>query len=162
MSAASRTLTICNSRCGFLWKKKWRCEGQFSVRSCAKLLLRLVQWRWLSVARKNAKKVLHPLTLSTLYIYVAWPRLNVCLTSLPSLLRQSLLCLTLFWGSVPFPCIDRFFLNSTFHTRSTCTWLSGPQKTQRCNRPLRAPVQLKCDGYIYIYIYRRDVTTLHD
>ena len=43
---------------------------------------------------EDVSEVLHPSTLSTLYMYIPWPRLNVCLTCTKlslytSLLRQS-------------------------------------------------------------------------
>ena len=89
---ASRTI-ICSSRRGFLWKKNEgakvssACEGQYSVRSlvvrsCAKLL-RLKMAKRCQEEYEDVNEVLHPLTLSTLYyMYVPWPRLNVCLTCL--------------------------------------------------------------------------------
>ena len=45
---------------------------------------------------EDISEVLHPSTLSTLYMYLPWPRLNVCLIYLSPLNS---------------PCIHRFFVN---------------------------------------------------
>ena len=67
--------------------EKRRCEGQLSVlslvvRSCAKLLKRLKMAKRCQEEYEDVSEVLHPSTLSMLYMYVPWPRLNICLTCL--------------------------------------------------------------------------------
>ena len=82
---ASRTLTICNSRRGFLWKKtrvrRSVHRAKFSCQGCAKLLKILLRRmaKRCQEEYEDVSEVLHPSTLSTLYMYV--PRLNVCLVS---------------------------------------------------------------------------------
>ena len=70
-----------------------RAKFSCSKFSCSKLL-RLKMAKRCQEEYEDVSEVLHPSTLSTLYMYVPWPRLNVCLTCL-----------------LNSPCIRRFFVN---------------------------------------------------
>ena len=68
---------------------KVRRSVQHAKFSCSKLcevaedsFLRLKMAKRCQEEYEDVSEVLRPLTLSTLYMYVPWPRLNLCLTCL--------------------------------------------------------------------------------
>ena len=117
-------------------KTKVRRSVQRTKFSCSKLLLRLKMAKCCQEEYEDVSEVLHPSTLSTtLLVYIASSPICQTLSPLPySLLRQC-----------PFSLYRSLLLNSAFRTRSTCTWLSSPQKN-RSNATAPCPSQLKCDG----------------